>query len=37
MGATADLTLDKLNAGFELIYSGAAQGWILIGVEGTAA
>jgi hypothetical protein len=37
MGATADLTLDKLNAGFEMIYSGAAQGWILIGVEGTAA
>ena len=37
MGAAADLTLDKLNAGFELIYSGAAQGWILIGVEGTAA
>lgn len=37
MGATSDLTLDKLNAGFELIYSGSAQGWILIGVEGTAA
>lgn len=35
MGAAADLTLDKLNSGFELIYSGAAQGWILIGVEGT--
>lgn len=37
MGAASDLTLDKLNAGFELIYSGSAQGWILIGVEGTAA
>lgn len=36
MGATSDLTLDKLNSGFEMIYSGAAQGWILIGVEGTA-
>lgn len=35
-GAAADLTLDKLNSGFEMIYSGAAQGWILIGVEGTA-
>jgi len=37
MGATADLTLDKLNSGFEMVYSGTAQGWILIGVEGTAA
>jgi len=37
MGAAADLTLDKLNSGFELIYSGSAQGWVLIGVEGTAA
>jgi len=37
MGATSDLTIDKLNAGFEMIYSGAAQGWILIGVEGTSA
>ena len=36
MGDTSDLTIDKLNAGFELIYSGSAQGWILIGVEGTA-
>ena len=35
MGAAADLTLDKLNSGFEIIYSGSAQGWILIGVEGT--
>tara|TARA_Y100000389_G_scaffold205089_1_gene262983 strand:- start:5285 stop:5986 length:702 start_codon:yes stop_codon:yes gene_type:complete len=34
MGAAADLTLDKLNSGFELIYSGSAQGWVLIGVEG---
>ncbi len=37
MGSAADLTLDKLNAGFEMIYSGTAEGWILIGVEGTAA
>ena len=37
MGVASDLTLDKLNAGFELIYSDSAQGWILIGVEGTAA
>lgn len=37
MGAASDLTLDKLNTGFELIYSNSAQGWILIGVEGTAA
>jgi len=37
MGGTADLTLDKLNSGFEMVYSGTAQGWILIGVEGTAA
>jgi hypothetical protein len=37
MGAASDLTLDKLNSGFELIYSNSAQGWILIGVEGTAA
>jgi hypothetical protein len=37
MGATADLTLDKLNSGFEMVYSGTAQGWVLIGVEGTAA
>ena len=37
MGATADLTLDKLNSGFEMVYSGTAQGWVLIGVEGTTA
>ena len=36
MGATTDLTLDKLNSGFEMVYSGTAQGWILIGIEGTA-
>ena len=32
-GADSDLTLDKLNSGFEMIYSGSAQGWVLIGVE----
>lgn len=37
MGVESDLTLDKLNSGFEMIYSGSAEGWILIGVEGTAA
>jgi hypothetical protein len=34
MGAAADLTIDKLNSGFELIYAGSAQGWVLIGVPG---
>jgi hypothetical protein len=34
MGAASDLTIDKLNSGFELIYAGSAQGWVLIGVEG---
>ena len=34
MGSTSDLTIDKLNSGFELIYAGSAQGWVLIGVEG---
>lgn len=37
MGAASDLTIDKLNSGFELIYAGSAQGWVLIGVEGTSA
>lgn len=37
MGAAEDLTLDKLNSGFEMIFSGDAQGWILIGVEGVEA
>ena len=37
MGDALDLTIDKLNSGFEMIYSGSAEGWILIGVEGTAA
>jgi hypothetical protein len=34
MGSATDLTIDKLDAGLELIYTGAAQGWILIGIEG---
>lgn len=34
MGSASDLTIDKLNSGFELIYAGSAQGWILIGVPG---
>lgn len=37
MGAAEDLTIDRLNSGFEMIYSGSAQGWVLIGVEGTSA
>jgi len=34
MGVASDLTIDKLDAGLELIYTGAAQGWVLIGIEG---
>jgi hypothetical protein len=34
MGAASDLTIDKLNSGFEIIYAGSAQGWVLIGVPG---
>ena len=35
MGSATDLTVNNLNAGFEMIYTGATQGWVLIGVEGT--
>jgi hypothetical protein len=31
MGAALDLTLDTAAASFELIYSGTAQGWVIIG------
>jgi len=31
MGATTDMTLDTASASFELIYSGTAQGWVIIG------
>lgn len=31
MGSATDLTIDTENAGFEIIYSGAAEGWIIIG------
>ena len=31
MGASSDLTIDALNAGFEMVYSGATKGWVLIG------
>ena len=34
MGAASDLTIDKLNSGFELMYAGSTQGWVLIGVPG---
>ena len=30
MGLSEDLTLDKLNAGIEMIYTGAANGWVII-------
>jgi len=30
MGVAEDLTLDKLNAGFELVYSDAAIGWTIL-------
>ena len=30
MGLAEDLTLDKLNAGFEMVYTGATKGWIII-------
>jgi hypothetical protein len=35
MGDSSDLTIDKLNAGIELIYSGSTDGWVIIGVQGT--
>jgi hypothetical protein len=31
LGDAADLTLDTASASFELMYSGTAQGWIIIG------
>ena len=31
LGAADDLTLDTASASFELIYSGTAQGWVIIG------
>lgn len=31
MGSASDLTLDTASASFELIYSGSAQGWVIIG------
>ena len=32
MGVAADLTLDTPSASFELIYSGATKGWVIIGL-----
>jgi len=32
MGAAADLTLDTPSASFELIYSGATKGWVIVGL-----
>ena len=31
MGSNTTMTLDDENASFELIYSGTAQGWVIIG------
>ena len=31
MGSNTTLTLDNANSSFELIYSGTAQGWVIIG------
>lgn len=31
MGATSDYTLNTASASFELVYSGTAQGWVIIG------
>ena len=32
MGVAGDLTLDNATASFELVYSGAAKGWVIIGL-----
>ena len=32
MGTAEDLTLDTASASFELIYSGATQGWVIVGL-----
>ena len=32
MGASGDMTLDNATASFELAYSGAAKGWVIIGL-----
>ena len=31
MGANQNITLDTASASFEMIYSGADQGWVIIG------
>ena len=31
MGSASTMTLDTAAASFELIYSGSAQGWVIIG------
>jgi hypothetical protein len=33
MGSAADLTLNNAAASFELIYSGATKGWVIIGPQ----
>jgi hypothetical protein len=32
MGVAADLTLDTPSASFELVYSGATKGWVIVGL-----
>jgi hypothetical protein len=32
MGTAEDLTLDTASASFELIYSGATKGWVIVGL-----
>ena len=32
MGASGDMTLDNATASFELVYSGASKGWVIIGL-----
>ena len=36
MGLAQDMTLDNDNASFELIYTNATQGWVVIGATASA-
>jgi hypothetical protein len=35
MGETGSFTIDNANAGFEVVYTDATHGWVLVGVQGT--
>jgi hypothetical protein len=35
MGETGSFTIDNANAGFEVVYTDATHGWVLVGIEGT--